>query len=167
MYYLIEKSDGIKELQRYLSFIAELPVTINGIYDDQTSRVVQNFKFKNDLTADSSVDRKTFDKIYNAFREKEREREQNKSINDFRYGVYSSAMILFNEMLSFTMNNLGLDNSIRHLPFYTEETNAAVLTLSKVFNISEEDFSVSKFIDRLKIEYESIITAKKYINIVE
>ena len=158
MYKTYDKISGIKELQRMLAIIyQEKHIVPSGIYDEVTQEAVIEFQKTNGLSQSGTVNKQTYDLIYDEYVKTKILRNTRQSINFPVYvGDYRDEITVINKMLITVMDSLDLYHTVREGKIYTESSKAAQSELSDVFDTEDRGFD-ELFYSRLKKEYEWLI----------
>lgn len=156
--YKNNQENAVIYLQKLLNTVSEEHVLISGVFDNGTKAAVLQFKKNNGLENDYSVDKITFDLVFNKSKDAERKYIQNNSANEILFieNVYSPQMQTINMMLFDVLDYYRVHTDIRALPFYYSETESALKALCKICRLDRDGISDFEILNRLKAEHKSI-----------
>ena len=167
MYFLSDKPAAIKEVQKFLHFIADretsnIPrVAIDGIYGSETRDAVSAFQLWHGLEITGEVDRVTFDAL---FKEYDDIRTMN-SVSDFivtgkpfpfELGDQSDDVLLIHLLITELQKSYKDIGNVRKTTYYSSDTENAVKALQHIFMMEENGVVDALMYQRMKDEIDSI-----------
>jgi len=158
-----DESEYITIIQRYLSVVGESPVLISGLFDANTIKATLKFKEKYNLPNSPRVDKQTFLRLYEEYSKKISENNQKAIPEGFMSkNKYSNELLELNRKLRDVLLYYRRHTKLRALPFYYEETEAALRELCKICRLSFEETPLHLILERIDKEYFAVCKTKKY-----
>ena len=167
MYLLSDKPAAIREVQKFLHFIADrgkskIPrVAIDGIYGNETRDAVSAFQLLNGIGVTGEVDRETFDALFIEY--------DNIRILDsvadfiitdahfpFKVGDQSDDVLHLNLLLVELQKSYRDIGDVRKSTYYSQQTATAVKNLQQIFLMEENGIVDALMYQRMKDELDAI-----------
>jgi hypothetical protein len=170
MYFVDDKKSAIKEVQRYLVYIAEtyneMPYTqIDGIYSEETKAAVEFFQESKEIEVTGYVNEETFRLIVAEYSEiKNHNQSINGIANDELYPLKRGDAGESVKRLNSLIGELSeyYDIPILHSgEGYTEDTVASVKLMQKIFGFSESGETDIDLLSRIVTELNARENFKK------
>ena len=162
MYKMYDRSEAIKEIQKYLQEIgiSDTYIAPNGIYDEKTGEAVLYYQQERGLSPTGKVEKETFDKLYFEYNrkriiDKTDEITRQNDIFPFKLGDYGEDIRVFNRLLKQLLDYYGKNHSLRDSAIYSDETESAHIEARRIFGL-DSGVADQIFYNRLLKETESI-----------
>ena len=164
MYFIGDKKSAIKEVQRYLTYIAEyyekMPYTqIDGIYSEETKAAVEFFQKEKKIEITGYVNDETFQLIASEYNQSQiRKQSEKDTFNDITYplkrGDANESVVILNSLI----RQLSKYYDIPSVPFfdvYNDDTANSVKLMQKIFGFAENGVADIKLLTRMMIELKT------------
>ncbi len=160
-YFIQNEPEAILEVQRYLIALFYAAdgerVAGDGIFGDETEFAVKEFQKKQGLDETGSVDRKTFERLFGAYREAAQSKEEapflpaGAEIPAFaRSGERSPMVERLQERLIALLTHYGEKSYLRKSGYFDLATERAVKRLQHIFKEEESGKVSLRFYQRLE-----------------
>lgn len=163
MYKIYNKSDAVKQVQKYLAKAgnSEFFIAPTGIFDSNTRSAVKEFQSQEGLKDTSVVDKTTFDLLYQKSALEQIKYDVSKATKTFigfpiYYGDRADGMERINHMIETVLRHHGKDHRVTKTAYFTKETLSGVNILREIFMLEGEGSIDEIFYYRLVNEYTSI-----------
>ena len=158
MYLLTDKSEFIREIQRFLSRLSQddsLPhLAVDGIYTAETEAAVKEFQKQNNLTITGKVEQKTFELLYQQYLNSLAEFHNfNPESFPLKIGDAGNDVLMLNTYIR-ELSEFYRDLKIEWSDFFSANTEESVNLLQEYFRTEKTGEVTQKFM--LKIQNELV-----------
>ena len=140
MYKVYEKSSAIRQMQIYLENARQNGnyVAPTGVFDASTRDAVIEFQKKNELTVTGTINKGTLETLYKNYSD-----GTTKNQIMIKRGDYGDSIFLLNHLLIKLMNHYGQIHMLPLNGYFSDQTDSALKTLSKIYNIDYNSIKTS------------------------
>lgn len=137
MYRIENKSDAIKEIQKYLIAVSETKnIVPNGIYDSATKSAVESFQAIKNIAKTGTVNYETFITLYKCYQRKLLDSDIHKQNTNIRFplklGDCGYEVYKINEMMRIFLETYHDTNHLRRGNVFSKESVMAVRRIREI-----------------------------------
>ena len=156
MYKSENKSDAIKEVQKYLITINDKnsKIVANGIYDFATKNAIEEFQTFMNIPVTGTVDYKTFTALYETYKrelEKKRVKQEHAQIKfPIKLGDYGTEVLKINEQMGYFLEKNEDAFYLRGGSVFSKESAKAARRIREILRLKEGSDVDEEFYHRIE-----------------